>query len=429
MKKIFHPNKKIWNELIIRPSINAKKLHEKVAQILENVRVNGDEAIRSYTKSFDDVDLQQIELNTITAKNETNEVSESIKQAIQMAHDNIKTFHESQIDKLNYISVQPGVVCWRQNLPIERVGLYIPGGTAPLISTLLMLGVPAKLAGCKEIVLCTPPDKNGDIDPVMAYLADYLGIEKIYRCGGAQAIAAMGFGTETIPKVDKLFGPGNQYVMEAKNQMRNFGVGIDLPAGPSELLLMADHSCNPAFVAADLLSQAEHGPDSQVLLLTTHSSIVDEVYAEIEKQIATLPRKKIIREALEHSMCIVLADLVQAIEFSNLYAPEHLILAVNNPRSVAKEVINAGSVFLGNYSPESAGDYASGTNHTLPTNGFARMYSGVSMDSYYKKITFQEITHKGLEKIGPAIETLAQAETLEAHRRAVSIRLKDKRYV
>jgi histidinol dehydrogenase len=352
------------------------------------------------------------------------EVSIELKAAIQLAKQNIEKFHSSQIEESKVIETTRGVNCWRESRGIEKIGIYIPGGTAPLFSTVLMLGIPAKLAGCKEIILCTPPNKRGEIDPVILYAANLVGITSVYSVGGIQAIAAMTYGTESIPKVDKIFGPGNQYVTAAKQLAQNIGVAIDMPAGPSEVLIIADKTCNPSFVAADLLSQAEHGADSQVILLSDSEQVVDETLLELVQQLNLLPRKSITKKALKNSKVIVLKNIKECIEFSNEYAPEHLILAIDKAKKEIPNIINAGSVFIGNYSCESAGDYASGTNHTLPTNGYARNYSGVSLDSFVKKITFQKLTKEGIKNIGPAIELMAEAEQLLAHKNAVTLRLK-----
>jgi len=351
-------------------------------------------------------------------------VPQALQEAIQLAYRNIYTFHETQLMQEKRISTSSGVECWRESRAIEKVGLYIPGGSAPLFSTVLMLGIPAKIAGCQSLVICSPPDKNGSIDPSILYTANLVGCKQIYKVGGAQAIAAMSYGTETIPKVDKIFGPGNQFVTKAKELVREVGIAIDMPAGPSEVLVIADKTAQPPFLAADLLSQAEHGPDSQVILLSDDPNILEETLEQIEIQVSNLPRKNIAMEALKNSRAILLADINRCLDFSNLYAPEHLIIASDDAEALSSKVLNAGSVFLGNYSCESAGDYASGTNHTLPTNAYARTYSGVSVDSFIKKITFQKIEAEGLFNIGPAIEIMAQAEGLMAHKEAVSIRLK-----
>ena len=399
------------------------ELENTVGTILREVRMRGDDALREYTQRFDGASPETIRIpqEIINSTGET--ISPSLREAMQTAADNIRLFHGKQDPGVVSVETMPGVSCWRKNVPIEKVGLYIPGGSAPLFSTILMLAIPAKIAGCKEIILCTPPDKSGDIHPAILYACALTGIDKVFACGGAQAIAAMAYGTQTIPAVDKIFGPGNQYVTTAKMLVSRTVTGIDMPAGPSEVLVIADQSADPSFVAADLLSQAEHGPDSQVVLLATEKEWVDKVLAQINTQLESLPRKDIAVKALKNSKAIVVKDLNDAMAISNRYAPEHLILATDNALTLAESVVNAGSVFIGHYSPESAGDYASGTNHTLPTNGFARTYSGVSLDSFVKKITYQEITREGLANLGPTIEVMAEAESLDAHKNAVSIRL------
>jgi histidinol dehydrogenase len=425
MKTIKYPNKKDWAKLMQRPAVEQKELFTLVNQIFEEIRKDGDKAVVEYNNIFDKVDLEKLEVDEKQVKDASKNVSNELQNAIRLAKNNIEKFHAAQQHKKEVIETTKGVICWRENRAIENVGIYIPGGSAPLFSTVLMLGVPAKLAGCKEIVLCTPPDKNGNINPAILYTARLVGVTKIFVVGGIQAIGALTFGTKSIPKVDKIFGPGNQYVTAAKQVALNFGVAIDMPAGPSEVLVIADDSANPEFVAADLLSQAEHGADSQVILLSDNQKIVEQTLQEIKKQVKVLTRQQIAENALKNSKAIVLKSIDKCIEFSNEYAPEHLILAVKKHSSYTKNIINAGSVFLGNYSCESAGDYASGTNHTLPTNGYARNYSGVSLDSFVKKITFQELTKEGIQNIGPAIELMAEAEQLMAHKNAVTVRLKD----
>jgi histidinol dehydrogenase len=425
MKVYINPEKKTWQQILQRPAFDYKQLELKVSAILEDVKLNGDTAVKKYAASFDGVELNEFvvtekEMGEAIAKVDTN-----LKAAIELARKNITAFHSSQKEEIKKTETTAGVLCWRKSVAIEKIGLYIPGGTAPLFSTLLMLGIPAMLAGCKEIIVCTPPGKNGDIDSVILYVAQLIGLKKIYKIGGVQAIAAMAYGTETVPKVSKIFGPGNQYVTCAKQLVNAAGVSIDMPAGPSELAVYADETCNPAFVAADLLSQAEHGADSQVVLVASSVSIVEKVKADIEKQLTVLPRKEIAAQALQNSLAIVIENAATAFELLNDYAPEHLIIATDNPELLAESVTNAGSVFLGHYSPESAGDYASGTNHTLPTNGYAKAYSGVSLDSFVKKITFQQISKTGIENIGNAVETMASAEGLDAHKNAISIRLKE----
>jgi histidinol dehydrogenase len=426
MEKLFiEPERDTWDEILGRPIFDYRQLETKVSAILEDVIVNGDVAVKKYTAQFDAVDLESFVLQEDEVLEAMSLVDEKLKAAIKLAKNNITTFHQLQKEAINKIETTTGVVCWRKSVAIEKVGLYIPGGTAPLFSTLLMLGIPAVLAGCKEIVVCTPPGKNGKINPVIIYVAQLIGIKTIYKIGGVQAIAAMAYGTGTVTKVNKIFGPGNQYVTCAKQMINAVGVAIDMPAGPSELAVYADESCNPAFVAADLLSQAEHGADSQVVLVASSHTIVENVKKEIEKQLPVLRRKDIATIALQHSLFIVFENADEAFDLLNEYAPEHLIIASDDAERLSEKVINAGSVFLGNYSPESVGDYASGTNHTLPTNGFAKAYSGVSLDSFVKKITFQQINREGIQNIGTAIETMATAEGLDAHKNAVSIRLKN----
>lgn len=418
-----YPSKQALNGLLQRPSINQENLTEVVSEVLAKVKKGGDEQLLFYTQKFDQVALSSLEIGVEEKETAIASVPNKLKLAIRTAALNIEKFHERQREDFEPLEVMPGVRCWRKSVGIERVGLYIPGGTAPLFSTVLMLGIPAKLAGCQEVILCTPPRKDGTIHPAILFAAEVASISKIYKVGGAQAIAALAFGTESIPKVDKIFGPGNRYVTAAKVLVQQNGVAIDMPAGPSEVLVFADETCVPSFVAADLLSQAEHDVDSQVVFLTTNQAVLDEVMAELNKQSADLPRQKMIQGALSNSVAILLKDEKEAIAAINLYAPEHLILACNNAGMMADQIINAGSVFIGNYTPESAGDYASGTNHTLPTNGFARSFSGVSLDSFLKKITFQHITKKGLMNLGPTIITMANEEELPAHARAVELRM------
>jgi histidinol dehydrogenase len=406
-----------------RPSFDANSLLPKVQEVLDTVREKGDEAVKSYTLSFDQVELTSFTINMEQINQMAATLNSSVKKAIDVAFVNIEKFHQTQFQKVEKIETMPGVWCWRKSVGIEKVGIYIPGGTAPLFSTVLMLGIPAKLAGCKEIVLCTPPNKDGSIHPAIAYAAQLIGIKNMYSIGGVQAIAAMAFGTETVPKVYKIFGPGNQYVTAAKQLVQQYGTAIDMPAGPSEVCVWADESANPAFVAADLLSQAEHGADSQVLLIASKASIVEKVDKAIEEQLKLLPRKDFAEKALAHSKAIVMNEAELALELINEYAPEHLILSIENAEQIAEKVWNAGSVFIGNYSPESVGDYASGTNHTLPTNGYAKAYSGVSVDSFVKKITFQQLTERGLTNIAQTVMEMAKAESLEAHANAVQIRV------
>jgi histidinol dehydrogenase len=424
MKTIRNPEFSEWENLSQRKTFALADLNETVKGIFNDIQKNGDAAVSKYTSIFDGVSI----LNFAVSKEEvlaaTETISEELKNAIQEAANNIKRFHASQKEVVNKVETTSGVFCWRESRAIETVGIYIPGGTAPLFSTVLMLAIPAQLAGCKNIILCSPPDKNGQINPAILYAAQLTGVTSIFKIGGIQAIAAMTFGTKTISKVSKIFGPGNQYVNAAKQYAQQMGVAIDLPAGPSELLIIADETSDPDFVASDLLSQAEHGEDSQVILVTTSEELVEKVKAAIEIQKALLPRVSIVEKALENSRAIVLKTIDEAINFSNYYAPEHLILAIDDAENKLFQIENAGSVFIGNYSCESAGDYASGTNHTLPTNGFAKNYSGVSLDSFVKKITFQKITATGIQNLGKTIEIMAAAEQLQAHKNAVSIRLK-----
>ena len=424
IKVIKHPDKKDWQEIIKRPVFETASLEKNVKKILEKVKMKGDKAVRKYTKDFDGPKLKKVMVSEKEIKGAENLLSQELKNAIQQAKSNIEKFHQLQVDEVKVVETMPGINCWRRSVGIEKVGIYIPGGTAPLFSTVLMLAIPAVIAGCKEIILCTPPSKDGSIDPAILYTANLCGITRIFKAGGVQAIAAMAYGTETIPKVFKIFGPGNQYVTAAKQLIQKEGVAIDMPAGPSEVLVIADETSIPGYVAADLLSQAEHGIDSQVILLTTSESICENVQKEIKEQLKQLPRKEIAENALANSRIVLLKSIDEAIELSNLYAPEHLILSCTNAEELADKIIAAGSVFIGNYSPESVGDYASGTNHTLPTNGYAAMHSGVSVDSFVKKITFQKLSKQGLENIGNAVMEMATAEGLDAHKNAVAIRLK-----
>lgn len=423
MRTIINPATSEWPDILKRPVADDPKLQATVLSILNDVRLNGDAAIRKYTKQFDGAVSESMLVTASEINDAAGLVSNDLKLAIELAKANITAFHFAQQEKVLKIETCPGVVCWRRCVPIDKVGLYIPGGTAPLFSTLLMLGIPAVLAGCKEIIVCTPPGKDGKVNPVILYVAGLIGIHKVFKVGGVQAIAAMAYGSKTIPKLNKIFGPGNQYVTAAKQLVSAAGVAIDMPAGPSELAVYADGSSNAGFVAADLLSQAEHGPDSQVVLVATSLSIVEAVQDEIERQITALPRKDIASRALDNSAAIVMEDASLAFKLLNDYAPEHLIIASDDAAILGERVVNAGSVFLGHYAPESAGDYASGTNHTLPTNGYAKSYSGVSLDSFVKKISFQEIDETGIRSIGIAVETMAAAEGLEAHRNAITIRL------
>lgn len=425
MKLYINPEKNTWQQILQRPAFDYKQLESKVSSVLNDVKLNGDAAVKKYTAQFDGVELQELAVTQNEIAKAVSLVDNDLKAAIELAKKNITAFHYSQKEEIKEVETTAGVLCWRKSIAIEKVGLYIPGGTAPLFSTLLMLGIPAVLAGCKEIIVCTPPGKDGKINPVILYVALILGIKTIYKVGGVQAIAAMAFGTQSIPKVNKIFGPGNQYVTCAKKLVNAAGIAIDMPAGPSELAVYVDETCNASFIAADLLSQAEHGIDSQVVLVSPSISIIEAVQQEIEKQLSFLPRKEIAAVALEQSVAVVMENIPQAFELLNEYAPEHLIIAADNAEQLCELLINAGSVFLGHYSPVSAGDYASGTNHTLPTNGYAKSYSGVSLDSFVKKITFQQINKTGLQAIGNAVETLAAAEGLAAHKNAVTIRLNE----
>jgi len=424
MKLYNNPDQKEWLDLCKRAQFDKSTLDEAVTNILEDVKENKDEALFKYAERFDGVKLTSLTVTQEEIEAAANEVSEDLKQAIVLAKHNIEKFHESQKEAPQKIETTKGVECWRKSVGIEKVGLYIPGGTAPLFSTILMLAIPAKVAGCKEIVLCTPPNKEGKVNPAILYTANLVGVTQIFKVGGAQAVGAMTYGTETIPQVYKIFGPGNQYVTKAKELAQQSGVAIDMPAGPSEVLVIADETCNPSFVAADLLSQAEHGVDSQVILLSDNETVISEVNKEVEKQLAALPRNEIAKKALKNSRSLYFSDMGTCIEFSNEYAPEHLIIASENSDDFIEKITNAGSVFLGNYSCESAGDYASGTNHTLPTYGYAKNYSGVSLDSFVKKITFQKLSKEGINNIGNAIELMAEAEGLQAHKNAVTLRLK-----
>lgn len=426
MKRIDFPDRHQWPQLLARPVMEHEQLEKKVARILAAVKKSGDRAVQRYSRSFDAVSLARPELSREALLAAAAGISPALQQAIEQAAANIRRFHEKQLGAVEYIDTMPGVRCWRKAVPIEKVGLYIPGGSAPLFSTILMLAIPAVLAGCREVVLCTPPGKDGQLPAPVAFAAAITGISRVFRIGGVQAIGAMAYGTETVPAVYKILGPGNQYVTCAKQLVQQQGIAIDMPAGPSEVAIFADTTAIPEFVAADLLSQAEHGPDSQVLLVSTNAGLIDAVEAAIESQLQQLPRSAIARQALANSKSVLVQNPEEAIELLNQYAAEHLILSCENAGQLAEAVVNAGSVFLGNYSPESAGDYASGTNHTLPTNGFARAYSGVSVDSFVKKITYQQLTPAGLEQLGDTIEQLAAAEGLEAHAAAVRIRRKYK---
>ncbi len=423
MKIIVNPLQEALPELLQRPVMDHAALQTVVQGVLDAVRTGGDKAVISYTKEFDGVTINYLQVSEAEINEASLSLEPALKEAMQLAAKNIRCFHEAQVNATVTIETMPGVRCWRKAVGIDKVGLYIPGGSAPLFSTVLMLGIPAVIAGCKEIILCTPPSKDGSVNPAILYAASVVGITRIYKIGGVQAIAAMAYGTETVPQVYKIFGPGNQYVTAAKQLVQQNGVAIDMPAGPSEVCVLADESCNPAFVASDLLSQAEHGPDSQVLLVSTSSKVVDEINEALTAQLAVLPRKDIAQQALANSKAIVVDSMEQAIFIVNSYAAEHLIIACKNDEAIGEQITNAGSVFLGNYSPESVGDYASGTNHTLPTSGYARTYSGVSVDSFVKKITYQKLTTAGLQAIGAAVETMAAAEGLDAHKNAITIRL------
>lgn len=419
-----NPKRETWFELTKRPVFKKQQVSEIIKEIFAEVEKNGDQALIDYTEKFDSANISELQVSLDEIESAEDLISKDLKSAIQTAKENITKFHASQAVKTEKIETTKGVICWRENRAIEKVGIYIPGGTAPLFSTVLMLAIPAQLAGCKEIILCTPPDQNGNINPAIIYTAQLCGISKIFKAGGAQAVAAMSFGTETIPNVYKIFGPGNQFVVAAKDFAQSFGVAIDMPAGPSEVLAVADENAISEYCAADLLSQAEHGSDSQVIFISTDLNILNETINEVKKQIKELPRNEFAQQSLKNSHFILLDSMDEALEFSNLYAPEHLILAVDQFENYIDKIQNAGSVFLGNYSCESAGDYASGTNHTLPTNGFAKNYSGVSIDSFVKKITFQNLSKEGLQNLGKTIELMAEAEGLLAHKNAVSIRLK-----
>lgn len=423
MQIIKYPAKEEWSNLLRRPALDVEALRDTVNTVLQRVRTEGDRAVMEYEALFDKVELSSLLVTPEEMEEGTSQVAPELKAAIELAHANIGTFHAAQQFEGKRVETQPGVICWQKALPIEKVGLYIPGGTAPLFSTVLMLATPARIAGCREIVLCTPPGRDGHIHPAILYAARVAGVNRIYKIGGVQAIAAMAYGTESVPKVYKIFGPGNQYVTAAKQQVSLRDVAIDMPAGPSEVEVLADATANPIFVAADLLSQAEHGVDSQAVLVTTDEALLEQVQQEVGKQLAQLPRKEIAARSLENSKLILVKNMDEAMALTNEYAPEHLIIETADYLTLAGQVTNAGSVFLGHLSPESAGDYASGTNHTLPTNGYAKAYSGVSLDSFIRKVTFQEISSEGIRAIGSAIETMAANEHLDAHRNAVTVRL------
>lgn len=423
MKLVKYPERKDWPALLQRPAFDATALEKKVRKILNTVRKDGDKAVRKFTREFDGVKTKHLIVTEKEIGKAVKELPGALKQAILIAKNNIGRFHTAQLQPTEIIETMPGVKCWRNSVAIEKVGLYVPGGTAPLFSSVLMLGIPARLAGCKEIILCTPPQQDGTVHPAILFAAKEVGITKIIKAGGVQAIGAMAYGTETVPQVYKIFGPGNQYVNCAKQAVQAEDIAIDMPAGPSEVCVLADETADAAFIAADLLSQAEHGPDSQVLLVSTDLAIINKVQEEITRQVDTLPRKAIALQALENSRVFLMNDIAEAIDLVNEYAPEHLIICCRDDEAIAGKIVNAGSVFLGNYSPESVGDYASGTNHTLPTNGCARTYSGVSVDSFVKKITYQKLTREGLNNISQTVITMAEAEGLQAHASAVSIRL------
>lgn len=423
MNIIKYPNQTGWAALLERPHRDASELRETVQTVLEQIRQGGDAAVKEFELKFDKVKLDSLAVTEVELDEAEKLVSEELKDALKLAHANIEKFHAAQKFVGEKVESAPGVVCWQKSVPIETVGLYIPGGTAPLFSTVLMLATPAKIAGCQEIVLCTPPNKEGKVHPAILMAAKVAGVSKIFKAGGVQAIGAMAYGTESVPKVSKIFGPGNQFVMAAKQQVSLHEVAIDMPAGPSEVAVVADDTANPVFVAADLLSQAEHGVDSQSILITTSESMAEKVNAEVERQLALLPRKEMTEKSLQYSKIVVVRNLEDALKMTNEYAPEHLILAVEDYLSFGDRVVNAGSVFLGNYSCESAGDYASGTNHTLPTSGYAKAYSGVNLDSFCRKITFQELSAEGVRSIGRAVELMAEAEQLDAHKNAMTFRI------
>jgi len=423
MKRVYHPPVNQWAELCKRPQLDLTFLEGNVNNILERVRKSGDAALFEFTQKFDHVTLQNLQVSAREIEEAVHSLPGELKSAILAASKNIEVFHTAQKRSIEKIETMPGVTCWRKATPVQTIGMYIPGGTAPLFSTVLMLAIPARLAGCKEVILCSPPDKKGKINPAIIFAAHLTGVSKIFKVGGAQAIAAMAYGTESIPQVVKIFGPGNQYVTKAKQLVSQQGIAIDMPAGPSEVLVIADESAHPEFVAADLLSQAEHGVDSQVVLVSTAQTILDKVQTEIVNQLAKLPRKDLAQEALNNSLAILFSNESELVGFVNAYAPEHLIINTQNNKELEQQIVNAGSIFLGAFTPEAAGDYASGTNHTLPTNGFAKAFGGVSLESFSKYITVQEITQTGLQVIGPIIETMAEAEQLRAHAQAVRVRL------
>ncbi len=419
-----YPEKSTWASITERPHLDVSQLTIVVSDVLDDVRQNGDSAVKKYEEKFDHAILTSLRVSDEEMAEAEQLVDADLKVALEQAHDNIAKFHESQVFTGKHVETCSGVVCWQKSVPIQKVGLYIPGGTAPLFSTVLMLATPAKIAGCEDIVLCTPPNKEGKVNPAILVAARIAGVNQIFKAGGVQAIGAMAYGTESVPKVSKIFGPGNQFVMAAKQQVSLHDVAIDMPAGPSEVCVIADETSNAEFVAADLLSQAEHGTDSQVLLITTSQSLLDDVKAELDKQLQQLPRKEIARQSLDNSRLVLVHDTDEAMALSNEYAPEHLIICTKDYEALADKVINAGSVFLGNYACESAGDYASGTNHTLPTHGYALAYNGVNLDSYSRKITFQNITEEGIKSIGRTVELMAENEQLQAHKNAMTVRIK-----
>lgn len=423
MKIIEYPQHKDWKTLLSRPALDNSSLTETVTAVLDDIKSRGDAAVKEYELKFDKVQLDSLQVSETEIAEAETLVADELKNAIRLAKSNIEKFHAAQDHELPRIETMPGVTCWQKAMPIEKVGLYIPGGTAPLFSTVLMLAVPARIAGCKEIVLCTPPAKNGKVHPAVLFAAKVAGVSKIFKIGGVQAIGSMAYGTESVPKVYKIFGPGNQYVTAAKQRVSLKDVAIDMPAGPSEVEVIADETANPSFVAADLLSQAEHGVDSQAVCITTSKDLAEKVLAEVERQLQLLPRKEIAEKSVANSKIILVKDLEEVIDVTNEYAPEHLIISTSNYMQIAERITNAGSIFLGHLTPESAGDYASGTNHTLPTNGYAKAYSGVNLDSFRKKITYQEITPDGLQRIGNAIEIMAENEQLFAHKNAVTLRM------
>lgn len=423
MKEIRYPSRLEWPKLLARPVFDNSSLQEKVKLVLDRVKLEGDKAVLAYTEEFDGVKVQKLLVSEEEFEEALSSISDELKAAIEVAVDNIRSFHSAQFLAEQRIETMPGVVCWRKSVGIEKVGLYIPGGTAPLFSTILMLGIPAKLAGCQEVILCSPPNKEGKLHPAILFAAHLVGIDKVFKIGGVQAIGAMAYGTETVPQVYKIFGPGNQYVTCAKQLIQQQGIAIDMPAGPSEVCVLADDTANAIFVAADLLSQAEHGADSQVLLVSTSEKLIAEVQIELVKQLNILSRKELASKSLDNSIAILISHISEAIDLVNEYAAEHLIISCKYAEALSNSIINAGSIFLGNYSPESVGDYASGTNHTLPTNGFARAYSGVSLDSFVKKISFQQLTEQGLSNIAKTVELMAMAEGLDAHANAVRVRM------